>query len=106
MKSASTANIDITAVLNSLDGITLKANDRVLLKNQTTASQNGVYKLNSTKKPVKVASDSAVGSAVFVENGNTNNDYIYHCSTENTWVAFSKPDTIKAGAGQQKVGQL
>jgi hypothetical protein len=104
VKAASTGNIDITAVLNALDGFTLSANDRVLLKNQTTASQNGVYQLDSSKKPVKVTNDSKVGSAVFVENGNTNNDYIYHCSTENTWVAFSKPDTIKAGAGLTKSG--
>jgi hypothetical protein len=104
VKAASTGNVDITAVLNALDGFTLSANDRVLLKNQTTASQNGVYQLDSSKKPVKVTGDSKVGSAVFVENGNTNNDYIYHCSTENTWVAFSKPDTIKAGAGLSKSG--
>lgn len=104
VKSASTTNVDITAVLNSLDGVTLSANDRVLLKDQTTASQNGVYKLDSTKKLVKVSNDSAVGSAVFVEHGNTNNDYIYHCASANTWVAFSKPDTIKAGAGLTKSG--
>ena len=104
VKSASTANVDITAVLNALDGFTLSANDRVLLKNQTSTPENGVYQLDSTKKPVMVDNDSAVGSAVFVENGDTNNDYIYHCSTANSWVAFSKPDTIKAGDGLTKSG--
>lgn len=104
VKAASVNPIDIDVALNSLDGISLSANDRVLIKNQTTASQNGVYKLDSTKKPVKVTNDSKLGSAVFVEYGDTNNDYIYHCSTENTWVAFSKPDTVKAGSGLEKTG--
>ena len=105
VKAASTGSIDITLALNSLDGFTsLSAGDTVLLKNQTTATQNGVYALDASKKPIKVTGDSKLGSAVFVEHGDTNNDYIYHCSTENTWVAFSKPDTIKAGAGLSKSG--
>jgi hypothetical protein len=105
VKAASTGNVDIALALNSLDGFTsLSGGQRVLLKDQETESENGVYVLDASKKPVKVAGDSAVGSAVFVENGDTNNDYIYHCSTENTWVAFSKPDTIKAGAGLSKSG--
>jgi hypothetical protein len=104
VKAASTANITITAALNSLDGYTLAANDRVLIKNQTTASQNGVYQLNASKVPQKVAADSGIGSAVFVENGSSQNDYIYVCSDTNTWSMFSKPDTISAGAGLIKVG--
>lgn len=105
VKAASTGNVDIALALNSLDGFTsLSGGQRVLLKDQETESENGVYVLDASKKPVKVPGDSKVGSAVFVENGNTNNDYIYHCSTENTWVAFSKPDTIKAGAGLTKSG--
>jgi len=104
VKAASISNITITSALNALDGVSLNANDRVLIKNQTTASQNGVYVLNASKIPQRLETDSALGSAVFVESGNTNNDYIYHCSTENTWVAFSKPDTVKAGLGLAKSG--
>lgn len=42
---ASTANIaNLTSgAPNSVDGVTLAAGDRVLVKNQTTASQNGIY---------------------------------------------------------------
>lgn len=97
VKAASTGNIDITIALNALDGFTLSAGDTVLIKDQTTATQNGVYVLSDASKiPQKVTRDSAVGSAVFVMHGDTNNDYIYHCSTKDDWVAFSKPDTIKA----------
>jgi len=105
VKAASTGNVDIALALNSLDGFTsLSGGQRVLLKDQETESENGVYVLDASKKPVKLPVDSKVGSAVFVENGDTNNDYIYHCSTENTWVAFSKPDTIKPGSGLSKSG--
>ena len=46
VRCATTANITIATALNagdSIDGVTLAAGDRVLVKNQTTASQNGIY---------------------------------------------------------------
>lgn len=42
VRIASTANLSLTG-LTAIDGITPVANDRILAKNQTTASQNGVY---------------------------------------------------------------
>ena len=42
VRAATTANIALTGNV-VLDGITTAANDRILVKNQTTASQNGVY---------------------------------------------------------------
>lgn len=42
VRAATTANITLSG-LQTLDGITLVAGDRVLVKNQTTASQNGIY---------------------------------------------------------------
>lgn len=104
VKAASTGNVNIAVALNALDGYTLDTGDRVLLKNQTTESQNGVYKLSSNKIPEKIESDSALGTAVFVEHGDTQNDYIFVQSEENQWHAFSKPDTIKAGLGLSKIG--
>lgn len=104
VKAASTANVNTATALNALDGYNLAAGDRVLLKNQSTASQNGVYLLNASKIPQKVADDSTVGCAVFIENGSTNNDHIYVCRAENTWAIFTKPDTILAGSGLTKNG--
>lgn len=43
-KLATTANIDLaTGGLLTIDGVVTVAGDRVLVKNQTTASQNGIY---------------------------------------------------------------
>lgn len=96
VKAASIGNIDTAVALNTLDGVTLASDNRVLLKNQTTASQNGVYLLNASKIPQKVADDSTIGTTVFVEGGTVNNDFTYHCNAANTWVVVSKTDTYTA----------
>src|SRR3990167_8472596 len=46
VRAATTANITIATALNNgdtLDGLTLADGELVLVKNQTTASQNGIY---------------------------------------------------------------
>ena len=40
---ASTANVDISSAPSSIDGVTLSADDRILLKDQTDSTENGVY---------------------------------------------------------------
>jgi transposase len=48
VRLATTGNISsLVSPPSTLDGITLAANDRVLVKDQTTASQNGIYVLSS-----------------------------------------------------------
>jgi hypothetical protein len=46
VRAASTADVDITAPGTTLDDVALAAGDRVLLKNQTDATQNGIYVYN------------------------------------------------------------
>ena len=77
-KRLPTGNVDIALALNSLDGFTsIKGGSEVLLKDQETESENGAYVLDAFK--TSKVGDRCVGSARFVENGDTNNDYIYHC---------------------------
>jgi hypothetical protein len=47
--AASTANIadPLAAAPSTLDGVTLAAGDRVLLKDQTSAATNGIYKIDT-----------------------------------------------------------
>ena len=50
-RAGTTANITIATALNNgdtLDGLTLATDDRVLVKNQTTASENGIYIVGAT----------------------------------------------------------
>jgi len=50
-RAASTANVDIATLnhLDSVDGVGVITGDKVLLLNQTTASQNGVYTIGATE---------------------------------------------------------
>jgi hypothetical protein len=44
VKAATTASVTLAgSAPNTLDGVTLAANDRILVKNQATAAQNGIY---------------------------------------------------------------
>lgn len=77
VRAATTANITIATALNnggSLDGLTLSTNDRVLVKDQTTASQNGIYVVGVS--PARATDfdtyNEHVASIVNVSEGTTN----------------------------------
>jgi hypothetical protein len=82
---ATTANITLSGA-QTLDGISAIAGDRVLVKNQTTGSQNGIYVVASgswtraTDMDVWTEVPSAV---VTVQQGTVNADRVYLC-TSNT----------------------
>jgi len=86
---ASTANVTIASALengDTLDGITLVTGDRVLLKNQTTDSQNGIYTVVASGSASRdtdydVISELA-GQLVIIQEGTTNADTIFLCTTD------------------------
>ena len=55
---ATTANLNLAAPGATIDGVTMTANDRVLVKNQTTANQNGIYIWNGASTPATRSSDA------------------------------------------------
>lgn len=115
VRVATTANGTLaTAFANgqSVDGVTLVTGDRILLKNQTTASENGLYTVNASGAPTR-ATDADTGAemlqaAVMVEEGTTNGDTAWVCSTNGpitlgstslTFVQFGGGSTYTAGSG-------
>jgi uncharacterized repeat protein (TIGR01451 family)/fimbrial isopeptide formation D2 family protein len=76
VRAASTANYaTLTGVSNTVDGITLANGDRVLLKNQTTVSENGIYAVsavNSTAGTMTLTFVPAAPAAVAVTGGAAN----------------------------------
>ena len=77
--TATTGNIaNLSSPPAVIDGITLTTNMRVLVKNQSTESQNGIYVFNGTALVRTTDFDSAAeidgGDFVFVTGGTTNND--------------------------------
>lgn len=102
VKAATTSNVT-TSDLGKIDGYQLVANDRVLVKNQTTASENGIY-IAKTGSWTKVSEDSGIGSLVFVEHGTVNNDSTWMIKEENVWLKFSQVDLFIIGEGLTKSG--
>lgn len=101
VRAASTGNVSVASPGAALDGVTLAAGNRVLLKNQTTASENGVYVWNSSSTAMTRATDGATGTlnagaAFYVDEGTVNADTAWTLSTDDpitvgtTSLAFSK----------------
>ena len=88
-RAATTANVDLTADLqngDTLDGITLATGNRVLVKNQSTASQNGIYTVVSSGTAGRDSQFDAIGELagqmVIIQEGSSNADKFFLCSTD------------------------
>jgi hypothetical protein len=87
VRVASTANVSLTAPGATLDGITLSSGDRILLKDQTTASQNGIYVWTGSSSTLTRATDSSAssdflaGDQVYVRQGTTYGATYWYLST-------------------------
>ena len=136
VRVATTANLSVnynngagtlTATSNgaiSIDGVTLSLNDRVLVKNQSVAAQNGFYKVTTTGSGSAVfvltrtpdadaASELTSGAFTFTEEGTSNADNGYVLSTNGSitlgttsinFEQFSGAGQISAGNGLTKTG--
>tara|TARA_Y100000592_G_scaffold38385_1_gene60809 strand:+ start:26525 stop:34975 length:8451 start_codon:yes stop_codon:yes gene_type:complete len=113
---ASTANIASLAdgcdAGATIDGVVLVAGDRVLLKDQSTASENGIYVVGNdgvapSRAADMAASSNAAGVFVFVEEGTTNADSGFVCTSNadsDTVGTHSLTFTQFSGAGQVTAG--
>ena len=112
VRVATTGNITIASDLNvgdTIDGVTLADGDRVLVKDQSTASQNGIYTAGSSPARATDADADAevtAGLFVFVEEGTANSDNGYVLSTDGTITVGSTALTFTqfSGAGQIVAG--
>ena len=88
---STTANIDLTADLqngDTLDGVTLSTGDKVLVKDQSTASQNGIYDVVASGTATRNTDYDTVaelaGQLVIVQEGTVGADRIFLCTTDNS----------------------
>lgn len=92
VRVATTANGALaTAFANgqSVDGVTLATGDRILLKNQSTGSENGIYVVAASGAPSRAVdadggTELAAGTTVFVTEGTTNGDKAFAITTDGT----------------------
>ena len=123
VRVASVAPVAIATALEAgdvIDGVTLVAGDRVLLKDQSTASENGIYVAVASGAGAASRADDAdtsgkvtTGMFTFVAEGTINadngfvlttNDAITLGTTGLTFVQFSGAGQVIAGAGLTKSG--
>lgn len=80
VRAASTANINLASAPAAVDGVTLAADDRVLVKDQTAPAENGIYVFSAAAAAMVRADDAddtaslTAGSALTVEEGTANAD--------------------------------
>lgn len=104
-RAASTGNVTISSPGASIDGVTLSVGNRVLLKNQTAAAENGIYVWNGASSALTRATDGVTGNlnagaAFYVDEGTVNADTAYTISTDDPiTVGTSAIAFAKFGAG-------
>jgi hypothetical protein len=115
VKAASTANLTLSAP-QTVDGVSLIAGDRILVKDQTTQANNGIYVVASgawTRATDANTWTELVSAFTFVEQGTVNADNGFVCTVDQggtlgttavTWVQFSGAGQIIAGNGLTKSG--
>lgn len=96
--AASTANVTLATPGASIDGVTLTSGDRVLLKNQTNGTENGIYVWTGASSLLTRASDAdgtggqgselRGGTTVYVASGTANGDKAFVISSPNADVAI------------------
>jgi hypothetical protein len=116
VRVATTENITLSGT-QTIDGVSVIAGDRVLVKDQSTASQNGIYTVAASSWSRSTDADTSTevtaGMFTFVAEGTTNadsgwvlttNDSITLGTTSLAFAQFSGAGQITAGAGLTKSG--
>ena len=104
-----------TATMTAIDGHSLSANDRILVKDQTTKSENGIYVATGsspftlTRAADLPAGFNAAGTQVLVEKGTVNADHTFLCTSDRgdpAKVAANDLEFVRTSAlGQINIGR-
>lgn len=116
VRAATTSSITLSGT-QTIDGVSLVAGDRVLVKDQGTGSTNGIYVVDpstwSRATDADISAEVTAGMFTFVEEGTINADSGFVLSTNNpitlgatslTFAQFSGAGQITAGDGLTKTG--
>ncbi len=105
---------------SSVDGVTLATNDRILIKNQSTAADNGIYVVQASGGPTRAAdadggSELTPGTAVSVTEGTANADKTFLIisdaaitvgTTAQTWGQLGGGSSYSGGNGIDVTGSV
>ena len=110
VRAASTANITLSGA-QTIDGVSVVAGDRVLVKNQSSAAANGIYIAATgawSRSADFDAGSEVVGATVFVSEGSANGNSQWNMTTDGpitigttslVWVQVGGGSSYTAGTG-------
>lgn len=108
VRAATTANIALSGT-QTIDGVAVVAADRVLVKNQSSGAQNGIYVVAagswSRATDADATAELRAGTTVSVEEGTTNGDKQFSLTTDGTIVVGTTALTFaQTGSGTTYTG--
>ena len=113
------SNISLSSAPAAIDGVTLSSDDRVLVKDQSSGAENGIYVFNGSGSAMTRATDADANAEVtsgmftFVTEGSVNADSGFVLTTDGSitvgstalaFAQFSGAGQITAGTGMTKTG--
>ena len=115
-KVTTTGNITLSGT-QTIDGVSVSAGDRVLVKDQSAAGANGIYIANAsawTRSSDMAVGSSAAGASMFIEQGTLNGDMGFVCTSNKgsdvvgtndlSFSQYTGASNITAGAALSKTG--
>lgn len=101
VRVATTANITLSG-LQTIDGVSLSAGDRVLVKDQTTGSQNGIWVASSSSwtraKDADQNAELPPGAVIFASEGATNGNKLWVITNDSVVIGTTALAFIGIGA--------
>jgi Coiled stalk of trimeric autotransporter adhesin len=94
-----------TAFANSqtVDGVVLATGDRILLKNQTTQTDNGIYTVNASGAPTRATDNDSTAemqsATVYVVMGTTNQNLSFTQTADNVTIGSTNVVWAQVGTG-------
>lgn len=117
VRGASTANLTLSG-LQTIDGITYSASEPILVKNQTTQSENGIYTVAAgawTRRSDAITGKLTAGASVYVAEGTVNGDTQWRLNTDDpitvgttalAWTQIGAGTSYTPGIGISIIGNV
>jgi chemotaxis protein CheY-P-specific phosphatase CheC len=115
-KVATTANITLSGT-QTIDGVSVSAGDRVLVKAQSSSSANGIYICDAgswSRSSDMATGSAAAGASMFIEQGTVNGEMGFVCTSNKgadvvgtndlSFSQYTGASNITAGAALSKTG--
>ena len=107
VRAATTSNGTLSSSFSAgstIDGVTLSAGDRILVKDQTNGAENGIYVVNASGAPTRAddanaSAELSAGATVFISEGGTNGNSSWSVTTDDPITLGTTPITFTQVAG-------